>query len=104
MKECPDDEADKVIITVLHNAPETEENVCVQFDELEDLAQSKGSISFVTLTDGEDFATENIFRSCTSENFTRNLQTLYKIIDKDGRQRSFLFMVFEDKVIILILG
>ena len=79
MKECREDEADTVIITVLHNAPETDENVCVQFDELEDIAQSKGSISFVTLTDGADFATDNIFRSCTSENFTRNFQTLYKL-------------------------
>ena len=78
MKECREDEADKVIITVLHNAPETDENVCVQFDELEE--QSKGaSISFVTLTDGKDFATDNIFRSCTSENFIRNFQTLYKL-------------------------
>ena len=90
MKECREDEADKVIITVLHNEPETEEDVCGQFDELEDVARSKGAdISFVTLTDGEDFATENIFRSCTSENFTRNLQTLYKLAMED-----FLVTVF----------
>ena len=90
MKECSDDEDDRVIITVLHNEPETEENICVQFDELEDLARSKGAnISFVTLTDGEDFAGENIFRSCTSENFTRNLQTLYKLAMED-----FLVTVF----------
>jgi len=86
LKECSEDEADKVIITVLHNAPETDEtrDVCDQFDELEELARSKGAnISFVTLTDGEDFKTENIFRSCTSENFTRNFDTLYKIIIED---------------------
>ena len=90
MKECSDDEDDRVIITVLHNEPETEEDVCGQFDELEDVARSKGAdISFVTLTDGEDFAAENIFRSCTSENFTRNLHTLYKLAMED-----FLVTVF----------
>ena len=50
LKECSEDEADKVVITVLHSVPETDENVCVHFDELGDLFRSTTS-----MVDGEDF-------------------------------------------------